>query len=68
MEEIIAKAKDFIRIAFLETDKAHDYLHSTRVYENARDINNYDNVNSEVVLLSALLHDVGNKKLDLLRN
>ena len=63
-EEVIRKAKEYIKGAFAETDKAHDYLHSLRVYENARIIlRDYPKAIPEVVLLSALFHDLSDKKL-----
>ena len=55
---------DFVKNAFAETDKAHDFQHSLRVYENAINImNDYDGINEEIVILSALLHDVEDEKL-----
>ncbi len=65
MEELIERAKSFIKKAFLNTDKAHDYQHSLRVYQNAVTIldESDNNANREIVLLSALLHDVEDKKI-----
>lgn len=55
---------EFLKIAFSNIDKAHDYLHSIRVYFNALHIlEDYSSANKEVVILSALLHDVADKKL-----
>ncbi len=65
MDELIEKAKMYIKNAFMNTDKAHDYLHSLRVYQNAINILNKTDaeVNEEVVLLAALLHDIDDRKL-----
>ena len=64
MDTVIQKAKEFIKDVFLKTDKAHDYTHALRVYENAvMLLKQFDNANCEVVLLCALLHDVDDKKL-----
>ena len=63
-EVVIRKAKEYIEKAFSETDKAHDHLHSLRVYENARIIlQDYPQAIPEIVLLSALFHDLSDKKL-----
>lgn len=60
IEELI----EFLKLAFSSIDKAHDYQHSIRVYLNAVHIlEDYSSANKEVVILSALLHDVADKKL-----
>jgi uncharacterized protein len=40
-------------------DGAHDFSHIIRVYRNAREIGKKEGANMQVLLLSALLHDVG---------
>ena len=68
METTIAKAKEFVRDAFVNADKAHDYYHAIRVYNNAKTIIEESEefteiVNAEIVLLSALLHDLNDTKV-----
>lgn len=61
---LISKAKGFIRDVFCKTDKAHDYLHSIRVFDNAKNIlAYYPQADKEIVLLAAILHDVADEKL-----
>lgn len=60
----IDELKKYLQRAFSNIDKAHDYQHSLRVYLNALQIlNDYNSANKEIVALSALLHDVVDKKL-----
>lgn len=55
---------DYISEVFNNTDKAHDMTHSYRVYLNSLKIMaSLKNVNKEIVVLSALLHDVVDIKL-----
>ena len=67
MEQLLAKAKHFVMVAFICTDKAHDYSHAIRVVENAKYIVTKEfsskPINMEVILLSSILHDVADKKL-----
>jgi uncharacterized protein len=47
------------------SDSAHDLSHIKRVYQNAKWIGEIEGANMQVLLLSALLHDVGGRsKLD----
>lgn len=56
--------KEYIKNIFSQTDKAHDYLHSFRVCQNAINImNHYPEANEEVVILASLLHDTVDEKL-----
>lgn len=58
------KALEYIKNVFLKTDKAHDYMHSYRVYKNALNIlSDIEVANREIVALAAILHDVDDKKL-----
>jgi len=43
-------------------DPAHDFSHISRVYKNARIIGQEEGADMQVLLLSALLHDVGSEK------
>ena len=43
-------------------DPAHDFSHISRVYKNARIIGQEEGADMQVLLLAALLHDVGSEK------
>ena len=65
----IKNAKEFITKIFANESSSHDTQHSLRVYENALKIYESEvkfdkNINLFVVLISALLHDVDDYKLE----
>lgn len=61
---IIEELQDYIKIAFRNADKSHDYQHSIRVYQNAMLIlEEFCDANKEIVVIAALLHDVVDEKL-----
>ena len=63
-QEIIERAKEYIREIFKNNADGHDFDHSIRVYENARNIAaGYPACDRLVVSLAALLHDVDDHKL-----
>ena len=47
---------------YLDADPAHDFSHIWRVYRNARIIGQEEGADMRVLLLAALLHDVGSEK------
>jgi uncharacterized protein len=51
-----------IRSMYLGADPAHDFSHIMRVYKNARLIGREEGADMQVLLLAALLHDVGSEK------
>ncbi|MHB8117915.1 MAG: HD domain-containing protein [Methanothrix sp.] len=51
-----------IRPMYQGADPAHDFSHIWRVYKNARIIGPEEGANMQVLLLAALLHDVGSEK------
>lgn len=51
-----------IRTMYREADPAHDFSHIMRVYKNARIIGQEEGADMQVLLLAALLHDVGSEK------
>ncbi|MCX6677105.1 MAG: HD domain-containing protein [Methanothrix sp.] len=51
-----------IRSMYRGADPAHDFSHIWRVYKNARIIGQEEGADMQVLLLAALLHDVGSKK------
>ena len=69
-QQIINKAKEYIKEIFKDDSSGHDIDHSLRVYKNAMEItNNIEKTNSEVklnkfiILLAAILHDVDDYKI-----
>ena len=50
---------DDIRSMYRRADPAHDFAHILRVYKNARIIGQQEGADMQVLLLAALLHDVG---------
>ena len=51
-----------IRSMYRGADPAHDFSHILRVYINARIIGQQEDADMQVLLLAALLHDVGSEK------
>lgn len=51
-----------IRSMYRGADPAHDFTHILRVYSNARTIGQEEGADMRVLLLAALLHDVGSEK------
>jgi uncharacterized protein len=51
-----------IRPMYRGADPAHDFSHILRVYKNARIIGEEEGADMQVLLLAALLHDVGSEK------
>lgn len=61
--ELVAKVRAFVEEYMSHYDGSHDYNHIRRVVSLARQIQpTIPNTSSQVVILSALLHDVGDKK------
>ena len=50
---------------YKEADPAHDFSHILRVYQNAKTIGKKEGADMQVLLFSALLHDVGSASKDL---
>jgi uncharacterized protein len=61
--QIIQNAIDYIKELFREDYSGHDFHHSIRVYNNAIKIAEKEGGNLLLIKLSALLHDVDDKKL-----
>ena len=66
--ELIQKANKFVKNFFIGESSGHDYYHTVRVFRTAKQIAEMEikdgkNLDMEVVLLSALLHDVDDYKL-----
>ena len=69
-QQIINKAKEYIKEIFKDDSSGHDIDHSLRVYKNAMEItNSIEKMNSEaklnkfIILLAAILHDADDYKI-----
>ena len=60
--EIINNTIAFVKDTLKGAEGGHDYFHIERVYNNAKKISATENVNSFIVELGALLHDIADAK------
>ena len=60
---LLQKALDFARETFESDFSGHDFFHTLRVYNTAMKIAEKEGADLEIVGLSALLHDVDDRKL-----
>ena len=63
MQDILEKANAFAKAFFENNSDGHDYYHTLRVYRMAIKIAAREPCDKELVGLSALLHDVDDRKL-----
>ncbi|KAI1819441.1 hydrolase [Xylaria intraflava] len=62
-ESLIAKVTDYVKAYMVNYDASHDFTHIRRVVHLARQIQaSTPGTSRDVVVLAALLHDVGDKK------
>ncbi|TXE17873.1 HD domain-containing protein [Psychroserpens burtonensis] len=61
-EEIIEKTKIFVQKELEKAEGGHDWFHTLRVFNNCLLISKNENVDSLVVALGALLHDIADSK------
>lgn len=61
-EIIIQKTKAFVKETLANAEGGHDWFHTLRVFNNALLISKNENVDSFVVQLGALLHDIADSK------
>ena len=61
-EDIIEKTKLFVQKELEKAEGGHDWFHILRVYNNALLISKNEDVDSFIVALSALLHDIADSK------
>ncbi|SDR78486.1 uncharacterized protein SAMN04515667_0656 [Formosa sp. Hel1_31_208] len=61
-EDIIEKTKQFVRSELENAEGGHDWFHIERVYNNALHMAKDENVNTFIVALGALLHDIADSK------
>lgn len=62
-KDILIKAQEYIKEAFLAESTGHDYYHTERVVTNTRKILETEQADNFLVELAAWLHDVGDYKL-----
>ena len=60
---IIERAMEFVKKTFESDFSGHDYFHTLRVFNMANTIAEKEGADLEIVGLSALLHDVDDRKL-----
>ena len=61
--ELIEIAKNYVKEKLENEFSGHDYLHTLRVFNMATRIAKSEGANLEIVQLSALLHDVDDRKI-----
>lgn len=59
---IISKTEEFVKQTLKNAEGGHDWFHILRVWNNAKLIAKNENVNSFIVELGALLHDIADSK------
>lgn len=59
----IEETKKYIYSEFLNDTTGHDYFHIERVFKNVETICKEENADTNLALLAALLHDLGDYKL-----
>lgn len=60
--DIINKTIEFVKESLQGAEGGHDWWHIERVYNNAKNIAEHETVNSLIVQLGALLHDIADAK------
>jgi uncharacterized protein len=61
-KDIIETTKTYVRTSLKDAEGGHDWFHILRVYHNALHISKGENVDTLVVALGALLHDIADSK------
>jgi len=59
---IIQKTIDFVKISLSDAEGGHDWWHIYRVWKTAQHIAQFEDVDSFIVELGALLHDIADSK------
>ncbi|SHG77118.1 HD domain-containing protein [Flagellimonas flava] len=59
---LIEETKNFVREQLKHAEGGHDWFHTERVYKTAKRISEQEQVDSLVVQLAALLHDIADPK------
>jgi len=63
-DKIISQTIEFVKKELAGAEGGHDWWHIERVYNNATNIAQQENVNTLVVALAALLHDIADSKFN----
>lgn len=63
-EQIITKTIQFVKKELQDAESGHDWFHINRVYKNALTIAKEENIDTFVVQLAALLHDIADSKFN----
>ena len=63
MRNIITLTMDYAKEFFENDYSGHDFYHTMRVYNLAKHIASFEKCDTEIVALSALLHDVDDIKI-----
>ena len=63
MKQIIENCIDFVKNYFKNDSSGHDYYHTMRVHTIAKQIAEKEKADVNIVMLSALLHDVDDIKI-----
>ena len=59
---LIENTKEFVKKTLRDAEGGHDWFHIERVYHNAMHIAQYEAVDTTIVALGALLHDIADSK------
>lgn len=62
-EKVIENALKFVKDFFENEASGHDYFHTLRVYNSAVEFAQNEGANAEITALSAIFHDVDDRKL-----
>lgn len=62
--QLIASTIDFVKTKLEHAEGGHDWFHIERVYNNSLLIAKHEDVNTFVVALAALLHDIADSKFN----
>ncbi len=60
--EIIENTRNYVKRSLANAEGGHDWSHIERVLNNANSISKHENVNSFIVALGSLLHDIADSK------
>jgi len=63
-EQIISNTKTFVQQTLKNAEGGHDWFHILRVWNNAKLICKHENVNTFIVEMGALLHDIADSKFN----
>ena len=63
MKKVIENALEYVKEYFSKDYSGHDFYHTLRVYNLAKNIAESEKCDKELVCLGALLHDVDDYKL-----